>query len=139
MQNTDIIYCYECKHCFKNKRSKTGYSCEMWGYDDFADDVSLDGYCYKAKVDMALRSLVGWRTFKSESLANDTLEKLKAVAYTYGCVTVCDYLDILGASNMATYLDTKYGWRYSALDKCAEIIETPFGYFLKLPTPFPIE
>lgn len=44
-----IIHCYECQHCFESGRSRTGYKCEMWGYDDFADDTILDGYCHKAK------------------------------------------------------------------------------------------
>lgn len=44
-----IIYCKDCDHCFKSHRSKTGYSCEVWGYDDFADSVPLDGWCFKAK------------------------------------------------------------------------------------------
>ena len=48
MKNT-IIHCFECQHCFESRRSKTGYKCEMWGYDDFADDTVLDGYCHKAK------------------------------------------------------------------------------------------
>jgi hypothetical protein len=29
--------------------SKTGYACEKWGYDDFANDVPPDGWCFKAK------------------------------------------------------------------------------------------
>lgn len=45
----NIIHCEDCRYCFKSKRSKTGYKCEKWGYDDFADDTVLDGYCHKAK------------------------------------------------------------------------------------------
>ena len=45
----NLIHCSECEHCFKDRRSKTGYSCEVWGYDDFACAVPLDGYCFKAK------------------------------------------------------------------------------------------
>lgn len=44
-----ITYCNYCGHCFKSRRSKTGYACEVWGYDDFADSVPLDGWCFKAK------------------------------------------------------------------------------------------
>lgn len=44
-----IIYCEYCDHCFKSRRSKTGYACEVWGYDDFAESVPLDGWCFKAK------------------------------------------------------------------------------------------
>ena len=44
-----IIRCKECIHCFKDQRSKTGYSCEMWGYDDFANPTILTGWCYKAR------------------------------------------------------------------------------------------
>lgn len=47
--NENIIYCADCDHCFKCRRSKTGYSCEVWGHDDFACDVPLDGFCFKAK------------------------------------------------------------------------------------------
>lgn len=43
-----FITCMECDHCFKSKRSKTGYACEVWGHDDFACSVPLDGYCFKA-------------------------------------------------------------------------------------------
>jgi hypothetical protein len=49
MENKDIIHCIECTHCFKSKRSETGYFCEMWGYHDFADSTILDGFCHKAK------------------------------------------------------------------------------------------
>lgn len=45
----EIIHCEDCDHSFKCRRSKTGYSCEVWGYDDFACDVPLDGWCFKAK------------------------------------------------------------------------------------------
>lgn len=47
--NETIIYCSECGHRFESRRSKTGYACEVWGYDDFACDVPLNGYCFKAK------------------------------------------------------------------------------------------
>lgn len=46
---SNIIHCEDCVHCFKSRRSKTGYKCEVWGYDDFADETVLDGYCHKAK------------------------------------------------------------------------------------------
>lgn len=45
----NIIHCIECTHRFKDRRSPTGHSCEVWGYDDFACAVPLDGYCHKAK------------------------------------------------------------------------------------------
>lgn len=45
----NIIHCEDCKHCFKCRRSKTGYACEVWGYGDIACDVPLDGHCHKAK------------------------------------------------------------------------------------------
>lgn len=44
-----ITYCFECEHCFKSNRSRTGYSCAVWGYDDFASDTILSGFCHKAK------------------------------------------------------------------------------------------
>ena len=44
-----IIYCKECDHRFKSHRSKTGYACEVWGYEDFACSVPPNGWCYKAK------------------------------------------------------------------------------------------
>ena len=44
-----IIECKDCKFCFKSRMSKTGYACEKWGYDDFANDVPPDGWCFKAK------------------------------------------------------------------------------------------
>lgn len=49
MDTKDVIRCWECGHCFKCRRSKTGYACAVWGHDDFACDVPLDGYCHKAK------------------------------------------------------------------------------------------
>ena len=49
MEIKDVIHCEECKHCFKCRRSKTGYSCEVLGYDDFASDTIPTGYCHKAK------------------------------------------------------------------------------------------
>lgn len=45
----DIIHCEDCLHCFKNRWSETGYKCCVWGRDDFACDVPLDGYCYRAE------------------------------------------------------------------------------------------
>ena len=44
-----VITCNECQHCFEDRKSRTGYSCEVWGYDEFADAVPLDGWCFKAK------------------------------------------------------------------------------------------
>lgn len=44
-----ITHCKDCGHCFESRLSKTGYACEVWGYDDFACDTKLDGYCHKAK------------------------------------------------------------------------------------------
>lgn len=44
-----IIRCRNCRHCFGSNRSETGYACEVWGYDDYADGTTLDGYCHKAK------------------------------------------------------------------------------------------
>jgi hypothetical protein len=49
MTGNNIIYCFECAHCFKSRRSKTAYACEVWGYDDFACCTRLDGFCHKAK------------------------------------------------------------------------------------------
>lgn len=49
MTAQDVIHCHECDHCFKSKRSPSGYLCEMWGYDDFASPTILDGFCHKAK------------------------------------------------------------------------------------------
>lgn len=51
MELENIIHCCECMHCFESKRSKTGYCCVMWGYDDIADDTVLEGFCHKAKRD----------------------------------------------------------------------------------------
>ena len=45
-----IIYCKNCGHCFKSRRSQTGYACEMWGHYDFANSVPLDGWCFKARL-----------------------------------------------------------------------------------------
>lgn len=47
--NASNIHCKECDHCFKSNRSKTGYKCAVWGYDDFASDTVLEGFCHKAK------------------------------------------------------------------------------------------
>ena len=47
--NEKLIHCLECRHCFESRRSKTGYACEMWGYDDFACSTKLTGFCHKAK------------------------------------------------------------------------------------------
>ena len=49
MTNQEIIHCRECDHCYKSKRSPSGYVCEMWGYDDFASPTILDGFCHRAK------------------------------------------------------------------------------------------
>lgn len=54
-----VIHCSECRHCFKSRRSKTGYACEVWGYDDFADDTVLDGFCHKAKPKYPVYKLKG--------------------------------------------------------------------------------
>jgi hypothetical protein len=137
MQKQDIIHCYECKNCLKNRRSKTGYSCAVWGHGDFADDTPVDGYCHKAKADPSLESLRGFRMFDSRNEADEFLIKLKAIAHAYGCVTKIDFLDMLGVKG--PYVDTKYGWLDIALDRSAEVIDTPLGYFIKLPPAFPLD
>ena len=45
----NIIHCKDCAHCFKCQRSNTGYSCEIFGHDDFACGIPLDGYCHNSK------------------------------------------------------------------------------------------
>lgn len=45
-----IIYCSECTHCFKSRRSPSGYACEVWGYEDFACPTIPNGFCHKAKA-----------------------------------------------------------------------------------------
>ena len=49
MDEMEIIHCEDCMHCFKSRRSNTGYLCEAWGFEDFACAVPIDGYCHKAK------------------------------------------------------------------------------------------
>lgn len=51
----EVILCINCEHCFKSRRSKTGYACEVWGHDDFACDVPPDGWCFKADSKVYLR------------------------------------------------------------------------------------
>lgn len=65
--NQTIIYCNECKHCFENRRSGTGYSCEVWGYEDFACSVPLSGFCHKAKA----------KQQTGPKVSSDDLRKLK--------------------------------------------------------------
>ena len=62
MDEKNIICCRSCRHCYKSRRSKTGYICEMWGYDDFASSVPLDGWCFKAKPLYELQTSDEWRT-----------------------------------------------------------------------------
>lgn len=45
-----IIYCHECTHCFKSRRSVTGYACEKWGHEDLACPTIPDGFCHQAKA-----------------------------------------------------------------------------------------
>ena len=49
MEDQELIYCEECQYRFKSNRSPTGYSCEVWGFGDFACYVPPDGFCHKAK------------------------------------------------------------------------------------------
>lgn len=67
----NIIYCDECQHCFKNRRSKTGYSCEVWGHGDFASDTVLSGFCHKAKPK------ISYLTSTESITINQLLDNLK--------------------------------------------------------------
>lgn len=137
MQTKNINHCYECNHCFENHRSKTGYSCEMWGHDDFADDTPLDGYCHKFKHKHGLETLEGLRIFEDRKEAERVLESIMQCAYWYGVVLISDYKDFVGIEG--EYSDNRTGWKIDALKRYANIIDTPCGYFIQLPPAFPID
>ena len=50
MNSETIIHCEDCRYCFENRLSSTGYSCEVWGADEFCCDTTREGYCHKAKA-----------------------------------------------------------------------------------------
>ena len=137
MQTKNINHCYECTHCFENHRSKTGYSCEMWGHDDFADDTPLDGYCHKFKHTHGLETLEGLRIFEDKKYADDVLSGVMKFANWYGVTLVSDYKELLGVK--ASDDDRKSGWIIDALNRYAKVVETPCGYFIELPRAFPID
>lgn len=139
MQNQDLIHCYECEHCFRNKRSKTGYSCQMWGHGEFADNTQLDGFCHKAAVDETLLPLRKYRIFKTRDEAETVLLMLKETVARYGFASRSDFLEFAGAEAAAKYIDIKYGWTKSAIDRTAQVVETPLGYFIELPHAFPLD
>lgn len=132
-----IAHCYECKYCFESKRSKTGYSCSMWGYDDFASDTRLDGFCHKAKTEPSLESLAGLRMYETAEDAEKILRHLRKIAGEYGIATRGDYLKLIGVESYTD--DYRHGWLESALVKCARVVPTPLGYFIELPVAFPID
>lgn len=137
MQTTNINHCYECTHCFENRRSKTGYSCEMWGYDDFADDVTLDGFCHKFKHLHGLEPLEGLRIFEDKKRADEILSGVMELANWYGVVLISDYKELIGVK--ADNIDRKSGWIIDALNRYAKVVEAPCGYFIELPRAFSID
>ena len=128
----NVIHCHECDHCFKNKRSKTGYSCEVWGHDDFASDTTLSGYCHKAtlKRPKTLDSSDGIHMFKTEEEVISTLSNVINTINIYGVALRCDYKDLIGKEPEA--FDGNYGWFKSDIEKM-RIVQTERGYFIEFP------
>lgn len=130
-----ITHCYECDHCFKSKRSKTGYSCAVWGYDDFASDTVPSGFCHKAKPVLTLDSLDGLLMFDNRLDAEKIIIDLIDIAENYGCVTRADFKDLVNLP--ADTDDNKFGWVGSEVKKIRAVY-TPRGYFIEFPRSVPI-
>lgn len=71
--------------------------------------------------------------FDSRASAEEAKEKMEAIIYEYGVVTVADLCEITGIK--FDYLDNKYGW---ASLKNAKVIRCRDGYFIDLPRPLPL-
>lgn len=137
MPNNEIKgYCYECKHRFENGRSKTGHSCELWGHDDFADDVDLNGYCYKFKSKYSLKPIQGLCFFENKEDAENILNKMIEIAERYDVVTILDFKELRDLES--EYIDIRYGWLKKPLRK-TKILHTQTGWFIDFPTAFPID
>lgn len=132
MIQENIIHCRECTHCFRSRGSETGYACEVWGYEDFACDVDLNGFCYKGKATsgIALLTLFDER-YKAEKVLNQMIQ----TANWYGVVLVSDFKDLVNAKCCPN--DCNYGWLEDHIIK-AQIEPTREGWFLNLPKPLPL-
>jgi hypothetical protein len=111
----------------------------MWGHGEFADSTQLDGFCHKAAVDETLLTLRKYRIFKTQYEAETVLLMLKETVARYGFASRADFLEFAGAEAAAMYIDNKYGWTKRAIDRTAQVVETPLGYFIELPHAFPID
>ena len=134
-----ITYCQECEHCFKNKRSKTGYSCSVWGYDDFACDTVPDGFCHKAKdknngYHMGLSKL---HKFETASEAMEFINELKRICEWYGVATRGDYLELL--NHPAGKTSYKEGWLYDHIEKFKVVKAGDGGFYVYVTKPLPID
>ena len=133
--NDNVTHCYECSHRFRNKSSKTGYSCEVWGYGDFASDTTLDGFCHKAKRSQTLNSLDGIYMFKTEDEAKTILSMMNRCVEQYGVVTQGDFMDMIDLE--ASEVHRIHGWLGNALND-ARIVQTSLGYFIEFPRSVPL-
>lgn len=136
MQTYTIKRCSNCSHCFKSKRSKTGYSCEMWGRDDFACDTILEGYCHKFKALPELDWPDGIFMFETEDKAKEILDKMIWIAETYAWASRADFMELINKE--PSYEDTKYVWWANSLKNKTRVAHTPTGYFIACPEPFKI-
>lgn len=131
MQTYTIKRCSDCSHCFKSKRSKTGYSCEVWGHDDFACDTILEGYCHKFKTLPELISLDGVYMFETEGKAKVILNRIIWIAETYGWASRADFMELINKD--PSYEDMKCGWLAHSLKNDAKVVHAANGYFIEFP------
>lgn len=138
MQKQANIHCYECTYCFRTHKSKTGYSCEMWGHDDFACDTQLDGFCHKSKTGTPGSQLRQYQMLDSREQAERVLSYMLDIARNYGVVTRADFLEIVGHPDATSYTDNKWGWLVDSIELKAQIVTTSIGYFVDLPRAVPL-
>lgn len=130
----NVIHCHECDHCFKNKRSKTGYSCEVWGHDDFASDTTSSGYCHKAVLTKSL-DLDDVYMFETKEKADEILVIIKQIAKWFGMVFRADVKDLYGMNT--EWRDNRYGWLEADVKKI-RVVQTERGYFIEFPQALPL-
>lgn len=125
-----ITHCYECTHCFESYRSRTGWACEVWGYEDFACDTVLDGFCHKAKPVQKMDFLWKLHVFKTEEEADAIISQIKSIYEWYGVVTKADIKEMLNIDTCFT--DTKYGILGKPVEEL-QSIQLQLGWIIDYP------
>lgn len=112
-----------------NKVSYSSYSKQYERGDRFSREAKSSSYSRMRRGYSYSDVIVDTR-----AEADDVLNRMDEIVQTYGCVSVADLFDLVGAD--AEYTDNKYGWMDISAAYPQRVRD---GWMIKLPKPLPFD